>query len=211
MRLTSGTVAPEFTAASVRGSRVSLDNLRGGAVLLKFYRFAACPICNLHLRELSLRHDELAAAGLTVVVLYHSPLERIEREQGHALPFELVADPDKRIFEAYGVEASLKGMFSRAVARDYVRAMGAGHFSRPLGHEGGIQGHPADFLVGPDGVIRYVHYGSDYADTLRVDAILQAAREHLTTISEYGEHAVRESIGREHDASTWRDRARLPG
>ena len=196
MRLTSGTAAPEFTAPSVRGNQVSLDNLRGGAVLLKFYRFAGCPICNLHLRELMLRNDELTSAGLTAIVLYHSPLERIEREQGRELPFELVADPGKRIFGAYGVEASLKGMFSAAVARDYVRAMGAGHFSKPLGHEGGIQGHPADFLIDADGVIRYVHYGANYADALRVDAILQASQDHLTTTNTRDEHAAQQAIAR---------------
>lgn len=187
MKLTPGTRAPEFTAASVRGGQVSLASLQGSPALLKFYRFAGCPICNLHLRELAIRHHELAAAGLAVIVFYHSPLERIEREQGRELPFELVGDPDKRIFGAYGVEASLKGMFSAAVARDYGRAMAAGHFSRPLGHEGGIQGHPADFLLDGDGVIRHAHYGADYADTLRVDAILAAAAQvQSETIASHG-------------------------
>jgi hypothetical protein len=27
-------------------------------------RFAGCPICNLHLREIARRHDELVAAGI---------------------------------------------------------------------------------------------------------------------------------------------------
>lgn len=197
MKLTPGAKAPEFAAESVRGEQVSLASLQGSPALLKFYRFAGCPICNLHLRELALRHDELARAGLTVVVFYHSPLERIEREQGRELPFELVGDPGKRIFDAYGVEASLRGMFSAAVAHDYGRAMAAGYFSKPLGHEGGIQGHPADFLLDADGVIRHAHYGADYADTLRVDAMLAAAAQvQSQTSGGHGREAVAASTTR---------------
>ena len=175
MRLTPNQQAPEFSAESVRGEHVSLEELRGGAVLLKFYRFAGCPICNLHLRELVRRHTELEAAGITAVVFFHSPSESVERETGNELPFELVPDPEKRIFGAYGVEESLRGMFSADVARDYRRALAAGYRSRPLGHHGGIAGHPADFILDRDGLIRHAHYGANYADTLGVDDILRIA------------------------------------
>lgn len=179
MRLTPGTGAPEFSAESVAGRSVSLQNLRGDSVLLKFYRFAECPICNLHLRELIRRYDEVRAAGLTAVVFIHSPHETVEREQGLELPFELIPDPDKRIFDAYGVERSTRGMFSARVARDYGRALRAGLGSRPVGHHGGITGHPADFILDPGGVIRYARYGADYADTLGVDKVLELATPDL--------------------------------
>ena len=177
MRVSTNTQAPDFRAESVRGTQVSLYELRGRPTLLKFYRFAGCPICNLHLRELARRHGELEAAGLTTVIFFHSPEEIVEREIGKELPFELVADPDKRIFAAYGVEASLRGMFTGQVARDYGRAMAAGYRSKPLGHHGGITGHPADFILDADGVIRHAHYGTDYSDSLGVEAAIQAAQE----------------------------------
>jgi hypothetical protein len=53
----------------------------------------------------------------------------------------VIADRDKQIFGAYGVEESLAGMFNGKVARDYASAMRAGYFSRPFGHHGGIKGH----------------------------------------------------------------------
>jgi hypothetical protein len=68
-------------------------------------------------------------------------------------------------------------MFTGRVAGDYVRAMRAGFFSQPFGHEGGITGHPADFLVDGNGIVRFARYGSDYADTMTVDEALRVARE----------------------------------
>jgi len=177
MRLTTNTPAPAFTGELLGGGRLSIADLRGRPVLLKFYRFAECPICNLHMRELVLRHDEVTAAGLTTVALFHSPLSRAERKHGFDLPFQAIADPRKQIFQAYGVEESLGGMFSRRVARDYVRAMRAGFYSKPLGHDGGIKGHPADFIIDGDGVIKHAHYGESYADSLRVDQVVSLASE----------------------------------
>jgi peroxiredoxin len=58
MRLDSNTPAPAFTGALIGGGSLSLSDLRGRPVLLKFYRFAECPVCNLHVRELVRRHDE---------------------------------------------------------------------------------------------------------------------------------------------------------
>lgn len=177
MQLTTNTPAPAFTGELLGGGHLSLTDLRDRPVLLKFYRFVECPICNLHLRELVLRHDEVAAAGLTTVVLFHSPLSRAERKQGFDLPFAAIADPKKHIFHSYGVEESLGGMFAGKVARDYVRAMRAGFYSKPFGYHGGIKGHPADFIIDGDGIVKYVHYGQSYADSLGVDAVIALAGE----------------------------------
>jgi hypothetical protein len=39
-------------------------------VHLQFRRFAGCPICNLHLRDVARRRDEIENAGVTEVVLF---------------------------------------------------------------------------------------------------------------------------------------------
>lgn len=176
MALREGDLAPDIAGDATSGERISLQELRGRTVLLKFLRFAACPICSLHLREYVRRHDELVDAGITTVAVYHSPVHKIdERLERLDVPFGVVADPDKTAFDAYAVGASIRGMLTRRVMRDYVQAMRAGFFSRPLGHEGGIQGHPADFLIDGGGVIRLARYGRDYADTLSVGAVLTVA------------------------------------
>jgi peroxiredoxin len=184
MRLKLGTTAPSFTGTSLSGRTVSLDQYAGRKILLKFYRFASCPICTLHLREFIRRFNEVRATGMTPLVVFHSPKAKIEEKYQPGLPFEIVADPSKVAFKAYGVESSLGGMFTWDVMRDYARAMAQGIFSKPFGHEGGIQGHPADFIIDESGTIVHARYGRNYADTLTVDGVLAVARADIWRVPE---------------------------
>ncbi|MEV5974693.1 peroxiredoxin-like family protein [Streptomyces sp. NPDC051921] len=182
-RLAVGARAPGLTeAVTMTGAAPPVLGRSGRSVVLKFYRFANCPLCNLHLHSWVVRAAEVKAAGLVPVAVFHSPVRalREQLQQGAAVPFDVIADPDKRLFRAYGVEESLAGMLHARVAADNMRALRAGYRSMlPFGHEGGIRGHPADFLVDPDGIVRLAHYGADYADTLDVDTVLNAARDLL--------------------------------
>jgi len=177
MRLEIGNKAPSFRAESLSGETVSLEDYKNQNVLIKFYRFATCPVCNLHLRSFVRQYDKLAKAGLLVVVIFHSPKWRTGKNMPEHLPFEILSDPDKKIFKRYGVEKSMMGMFSLAVWRDYYLALRAGFSTGMFSHDGGMFGHPADMLVDKDGIIRYVHYGKDYADSLTVEQALEAAEK----------------------------------
>lgn len=176
MRLRIGSSAPEFVAESIGGRLVSLDLLRGRPLLLKFYRFATCPICSLHLHRFIVDHHRLVEAGLTTVVLFHSPADKLACAQETAAPFDVVADPAKRIFAAYGVERSLRGFVSPAVVREYAKALVAGHRPGLLTHDGGVTGNPADFIIDPSGRIAFAHYGKHYADSLDARSAVDAWR-----------------------------------
>jgi peroxiredoxin len=178
MRLTIGTPAPLFTAQAIGGRRIDLAALRGRTVLLKFYRFATCPVCNLHLRRFIHDYKALEALGLTTIVLYHSPADKLDAAAVAGLPFDLVPDPDRRIFRAFGVEQSWAGMFAPAVWRDYARALAAGFPPGMLTSDAGITGQPADVLIDASGAIAFAHYGRHYADSLTA-AELAAARARL--------------------------------
>jgi peroxiredoxin len=172
MRLTTGSIAPDFDAESIGGRRVSLEQLRGRPVLLKFYRFATCPICNLHMHRFIQEHETVSDAGLTTVVLYHSPADKLAEAQDYATPFDLVPDPEKTIFRAYGVERALRGMFSLTVMREYLKALRAGYSPGLLTSDGGITGNPADFIIDASGRVVFAHYGKHYADSLEAsDAV----------------------------------------
>jgi peroxiredoxin len=174
MRLNVGTLAPVFKARTRNGGEFDLAAFRGRTVLVKFYRFATCPVCNLHLHRFLHDYPAVKALGVETVVLYHSPEARLERAQRDETPFPLVADPDKRVFRMFGVEKSWRGMFSLAVWRDYLLAMLKGYSPGMLSHDGGITGHPADFIVDPDGRIACAHYGRDYADSLTAADVVRA-------------------------------------
>ena len=77
MRLGVGSIAPGFATESIGGRRVALSQLRGRPVLIKFYRFATCPVCTLHVRRFTQEHGMVSDAGLTTVAVYHSPVEAL--------------------------------------------------------------------------------------------------------------------------------------
>jgi peroxiredoxin len=176
MRLTAGTLAPVFAADALGGRRVDLAALRGRTVLVKFYRFATCPVCTLHVHKFIRDYGVLEALGLTTLVVYHSPADKLEKSRQEPAPFALVPDPEKRIFRAFGVETGLAGMFSPAVMRDYAAALIEGFPPGLLTSEGGITGNPADFLIDAEGRVAFAHYGKHYADSLTAQQVAEVRR-----------------------------------
>ena len=176
MRLTPGMQAPPFEATAITGATVSLRAFRGRTVLLKFYRFATCPVCNLHLHHFACDYAALEAAGIRAIVFFHSPHAKLVTTRRDEVPFPLVADPDKRMFRLYGVETGWRGMISPAVMRDYVRALCAGFPSGMFTSDGGMLGNPADFLIDGDGRVVFARYGRHYADSLTAREVLERAR-----------------------------------
>lgn len=169
-----GTQTSNFSAETAHHGMFSLDSLSERTVLLQFYRFAGCPVCNVSLRSYTKRYSELEAADIHVVAVFHSSVKSL---RGHIevqnIPFPLVADPGKHIYERYEVEASPRAMAAPAVLGKAVRAVARGYFPKPA--EGGQNGLPADFLI-ERGVVRYAHYGKHAADTLSVDEVLKLGR-----------------------------------
>ena len=166
MRLEVGQQAPSFVGQTIDGRRVDTAALRGRTVLLKFYRFATCPVCNWHM------HAFIKEYAVARSPRPHDdrPLpfaaRQIARTRRSVAPFDIVADPADEIFETYGVEKSWAGMFTPAV-------MWTTRWrSRPalppglLTSDGGITGNPADFIIDADGRIAFAHYGRHYADSL---------------------------------------------
>lgn len=89
---------------------------------LQFSRFAGCPICNLHLQSMVDHHGEIVAAGVRQVVLFHSTPDEAGT-YARDLPFDVVADPDKELYEEFGVETSLRGVLDPRATAPVVRGL----------------------------------------------------------------------------------------
>lgn len=109
---TGSTVRPRTLTAVVDGAPVAVPDPER-LVHLQFRRFAGCPICHLHLRSVVRRHDEIAAAGIREVVVFHSGADEL-REHVADLPFAVIADPRKRLYAEFGVESSPAPCWPRA-------------------------------------------------------------------------------------------------
>jgi hypothetical protein len=151
-------------------------------VHLQFRRFAGCPVCNLHLRSVVRRHEEIEAAGIREVVVFHSPADELA-EYAADLPFAMIADPDKRLYAEFGVEPSIRAMLDPRVWATIVRAVavsawgllrGKGRVPAAFPH-GGRYGLPGDFLIGRDGRVLATKYGEHAYDQWSVDELLALA------------------------------------
>ncbi|WP_327372528.1 peroxiredoxin-like family protein [Streptomyces sp. NBC_01216] len=174
-RLTPGDVVSPRAVETITARTTRLPDPES-LVHLQFRRFAGCPVCNLHLRSVARRHDEIRAAGVVEVAVFHSPVEAMLPYQGD-LPFATVADPDKKLYVAFGVESSPRALLDPRAWPALVRGALT---RRPAGPDegGGGLGLPADFLIGPEGGIREVRYGRHADDQWPVEELLRLAAVH---------------------------------
>lgn len=147
-------------------------------VHLQFRRYAGCPICNMHLRTITQRHEEILATGIREVVVFHSSAETMLEFQGE-LPFAAIADPDKKLYAEFGVGSSLKAVLNpRAPLAGFRARSGVHNVRGAMGIGEKHLGLPADFLIGPDGLVLEAKYGKHASDQWSVDELLELARSH---------------------------------
>lgn len=176
MKIVPGVQAPDLEMQDIDGRALSVEQYRGRPLLLQFYRYASCPMCDLRLHDFSREYPRLQRMGLEVIAVFHSSPGRLRSHFKHRpIPFPIVGDPDRRLYRSYGVETSWTRLLLSAVKPrfywDWLRSMRHGFF-------GGLDLHlasmPADFLIGPDGTVLRVHYGADIGDHMPVHDIENA-------------------------------------
>ncbi len=176
--MTNGTGAASVVAprelVSVSGEAVAVPDPER-LVHLQFRRFAGCPICNVHLRSIVRRHDEIVDAGIREVVVFHSTDEELSRYVDD-VPFAVIGDPDKALYAEFGVGSSARSVLHpRALAPALAAGFRQGVRNTNLHPTGGHLGLPADFLIRPDGRVAACKHGSHGNDQWSVDELLSLA------------------------------------
>ena len=124
----------KFSAATQKGNKVVLTDFRGRDVILYFYPKDDTPGCT---KEACAFRDEFAAFKRKGAVILGVSTDSVKSHgkfvEKYKLPFELLADEDKAIVQAYGVwgQKSFMGW----------KYMGT---------------HRVTFLIGPDGKIKKI-------------------------------------------------------
>ena len=115
-----GNKAPDFTAKDQNGNKVKLSDYKGRRVVLYFYPKDDTPGCTKEACSFRDANDIYAKKGIKVFGV------SIDDEKSHqkfiskySLPFDLLADTDKKIVEKYGVwgEKSMYGKKYMGVER----------------------------------------------------------------------------------------------
>lgn len=189
-RLTIGTTVSVRELTAVTGERVVVPD-EELLVHLQFRRFAGCPVCNLHLRSVASRHAEIETVGVREVVFFHSTADDLA-EHVRELPFAVVADPNKRLYREFGVEAGRRAILSpralwpiaHAVVRGVIDVLTRTARLPAAKPEGGRLGLPADFLVAPGGRVVACKYGDHVYDQWSVEEILRLACEYQRSTAE---------------------------
>jgi peroxiredoxin len=181
-RVSVGDRFPDLTLTAITGETVTVPNTAGALTHLQFRRFAGCPICNLHLRSITARVDEINAAGIREVVVFHSTASELRKYQDD-MPFPVIGDPDKTLYRRFGVEASAKAVLNPrawpALPVGWRHAIGNAVAHRraplPLAPTNGNLGLPADLLITADGGVAAVKYGVHAYDQWSVDELVDFA------------------------------------
>lgn len=164
IELRPGMPAPDFVALTSEGMKVRFSEFLGEPIWLIFYRYAGCPLCNLHIMSLTLRREIVEDKGLKVVAVFESEPEDFTRVT--RIPpkqtFHLLADPKKKVYELYGTESRLSGLASPKAGLSLLKAFGAGFKQGKI--SGDIGQIPASFLINPEGIIETIHYGRHVDD-----------------------------------------------
>ena len=102
-----GRAAP-FTAQDQNGQSVSLSDFRGSPVVLYFYPRDMTPGCTEEACAFRDAWDRMQATGAVVLGVSTDSVEsHREFAEAHELPFQLLADEDESIAQAYGVPVQM--------------------------------------------------------------------------------------------------------
>lgn len=109
--LQPGTKAPGFKAKDQNGSDISLKDYVGKKVALFFYPHDNTPTCTVEACNLRDNYGLLKKAGIEVIGISTDDEKSHKKfETKHQLPFTLIADPEMKIVESYGVWGMKKFM-----------------------------------------------------------------------------------------------------
>jgi peroxiredoxin len=120
--------------------------------------------------------EDLDRLNVEVLIISFGTLPAAERWlEETCSPFRLLLDPERTVYEAYGLERSLARSWNLRTIWRYVQLLASGRRWR------GIQGDSAqlggDFIVDADGIVQLVYRSHDPTDRPDVDDLLSILRQ----------------------------------
>lgn len=174
--LAAGARIPAVVVQTVEGTGLDLAaTVAQKPTLLIFYRGSWCPYCNRHLAALGEIEPELLKLGYQVLAISpdEAPGLRAAAGKNH-LNYRLLSDRAMHAAAAFGLAFRVDA----ATAEKY---RGYKIDLPPVPGEPAARWLPvpAVYVVGRDGVVKFVHTDPDYKARLAPDDVLKAARAAL--------------------------------
>lgn len=159
-----GDKAPDFELPNAIGKVVSLSQcLAAGPVILKFYRGAWCPICNLDLREIQQYLNQFKTYNAKVIAISpQTPDDALNTTQKNELGFEVLSDSNQKVIQAYNLQFDPGEDYHQR--RDLSVLNGDGSITLPV---------PATFIIDTDFTIIGAHVEANYTERMPPKEILK--------------------------------------
>lgn len=176
-----GSSVPPFTLEKVTGETLTRDGLlSAGPLVMIFFRFAGCPVCNVALpyydRELA---PKLRALGIGLVAVSPQVPERLDEIRAkHDLSFTVATDRDNTLARHFGIlysydepsrEAAIKA------GKPIGDVTGTGTWELPM---------PAVVILDSDGTVIFVDVSPDWMVRTEPQTILDIVAEQITNKGE---------------------------
>jgi peroxiredoxin Q/BCP len=102
--LEPGQLAPAFNGKDQNGNTIALKDLKGKKVVLYFYPQDDTPACTTQACNLRDHYSVLQKEGYIIIGISPDDMASHKKfEEKYSLPFSLLADPQHKIIEKYGV------------------------------------------------------------------------------------------------------------
>ncbi len=176
MKLENNLIAPVFNLKDIHGRTVDLNTYRDKKVFIGFFRHAGCPFCNIRVHNLLKVHQELKEKGLEMIFFFESKEKVLLQSIFHkeVSPIPLIADPEKKWYDAYGLEESgYKSAVSHlsTFVQTAFKATSLGVPMHTMASGESIKTMPAEFLLEEGLIVKEVHYSERLNDRMDVDKI----------------------------------------
>ena len=173
MRKAIGDVIPKTEWSNIHDGSVLIPQ-QNAFIHLQFRRFAGCPVCNLHLQSFFKRAEELKANNVHEVVVFHASQKDMLASVVD-VPFDLIADPSRKLYKDFGVDTSWKALLNLGVIQKALKGIRKFGMRVPQSLEAEL-GVPADFLINQSGTIVALKYGAHADDQWSVEEVIELAR-----------------------------------
>jgi peroxiredoxin Q/BCP len=146
--LEPGQPAPAFTLPRDGGGTVSLDTLRGQAVVMYFYPKDDTPGCTLEAQNFTAEVEAFADGGAVILGVSKDSVKKHDKfRDKYGLKIALLSDEESDVCERYGVwvEKSMYGKTYMGIERATFLIDGAGKIAR-VWRNVKVPGHAAEVL-----------------------------------------------------------------
>jgi peroxiredoxin Q/BCP len=182
MKLETNIAAPYFKLTDIFDRSIDLNDYRDKRLFIGFFRHAGCPFCNLRVHALTKVHEEFKAQGMEMIFFFESKQNVLLRSIFHkeVSPIPLISDPEKKTYDAYGLESSgYKSAASHLTSfvQTAFKAVRAGVPIHTMADGESIKTIPAEFLIDKGLVIKKVHYAQGLTDRIAMEVVKAFAKD----------------------------------